>query len=107
MESYLSPSTVCFSPAYSRDFRKCFTTAALQRKGFSVGGCYAGPWTPGKMLKICKNVSLHAAASIKIEVTWLTGIYENLLGHSWFALAKYTHSPVFLSSLFSLPWVKR
>ena len=54
-----------------------------------------------------KNVSLRTVSCIEVEVTWLTGIYENLLGHLWFALAKYTHSPVLLSLLFSLPWVKR
>lgn len=44
---------------------------------------------------------------IEMEFAWLTGIYENSLGHLGSALAKYTHSSVLLSFLFSLPWVKR
>lgn len=43
----------------------------------------------------------------EMEFAWLTGIYENSLGHLGSALAKYTHSSVLLSLLFSLPWVKR
>lgn len=54
-----------------------------------------------------KNVSLHTVSRIEMEVTWLAGIYENILGHFCFALDKYTYSPVLLSSLLSLPWVKR
>lgn len=52
-------------------------------------------------------MSLHTVSCIEMEVTWLAGIYENILGHLRFALAKYTRSPVLLSSLLSLPWVKR
>lgn len=44
---------------------------------------------------------------IEMEFAWLTGIYENSLGHLWWALAKNTYSSVFLSLLFSLLWVKR
>lgn len=44
---------------------------------------------------------------IEMEFPRLTGVYENSLGHLWLALAKYKHSCVLLSLLFSLPWVKR
>lgn len=43
---------VCFSHAYSKIGREHFTTPGLWLKGFSVGGCCAGTWSPVHMQKM-------------------------------------------------------